>query len=67
LRPWIKTLDYIEKKASLVYAYFNNQYHARAHLNVVQLLEMRGDINNNDLKKAKARAERYAERTTMKS
>lgn len=58
LRLWLAKLEEMEKKVPVVYAYFNNHYHAGAPNNVLQLLEMRGDINEFQ-KKVKARADRH--------
>jgi uncharacterized protein YecE (DUF72 family) len=57
LRPWLDKLEDMEEKVPVVYAYFNNHYHASAPANLLQLLEMRGEISDAQ-KKVKARGER---------
>jgi uncharacterized protein YecE (DUF72 family) len=57
LRPWLPKLQDLEQKAPVVYAYFNNHYRAGAPDNLLQLLEMRGDLTGAQ-QKAKARSER---------
>jgi uncharacterized protein YecE (DUF72 family) len=47
----------MEEKVPVVYAYFNNHYHASVPANLLQLLEMRGEISDAQ-KKVKARGER---------
>lgn len=61
LRPWLKKLDKISKDVPLTYAYFNNHYNANAPANLLQLLEMRGELGDTQ-KKALARAARYSRR-----
>jgi uncharacterized protein YecE (DUF72 family) len=57
LRPWIGKLDLIGKKVPLTYAYFNNHYAANAPANLLQLLEMKGELTESQ-QKALARADR---------
>jgi uncharacterized protein YecE (DUF72 family) len=49
----------------VVYAYFNNHYNAGAPNNLLQLLEMRGDMTDAQ-KKAMARAERHGRKRAVK-
>jgi uncharacterized protein YecE (DUF72 family) len=65
LRPWIGSLDDIEAKVPVVYAYFNNHYHAGAPVNALQLLEMKGTIIDVQ-RKAKARIERDLRKRSTK-
>jgi uncharacterized protein YecE (DUF72 family) len=65
LRPWIGKLEEMEKKVPVVYAYFNNHYRAGAPTNLLQLLEMRGELTNAQ-KKVKARAERHERKRAVK-
>jgi uncharacterized protein YecE (DUF72 family) len=62
LRPWLGKLKIMEEKVPVVYAYFNN---TGAPANLLQLLEMRGDMTEAQ-KKAKARAERHERKKVMK-
>jgi uncharacterized protein YecE (DUF72 family) len=63
LRPWLVKLKELEEEVPLVYAYFNN--HTGAPANLLQLLEMRGDITEAQ-KKVKARAERQERKKAVK-
>jgi uncharacterized protein YecE (DUF72 family) len=65
LRPWLAKLECIEEKVPAVYAYFNNHYHAGAPTNLLQLLEMRGELTDAQ-KKAKARADRHERKKVIK-
>lgn len=62
LRPWLGKLEGMEEKVPVVYAYFNN---TGAPANLLQLLEMSGDITDVQ-KKAKARAERHERKKAVK-
>lgn len=46
LHPWLAKLTGLEEKVSVVYAYFNNHYHANAPGNLLQLTEMRGELTD---------------------
>lgn len=61
LRPWLAKLAILEEKVPIVYAYFNNHYHANAPDNLLQLLEMRNELTDTQ-KKVMARSERYRRR-----
>ncbi|TLY09104.1 MAG: DUF72 domain-containing protein [Thaumarchaeota archaeon] len=65
LRPWLAKLQVMEEKVPVVYAYFNNHYRADAPTNLLQLLEMRGEITDAQ-KKVKARRERYERKNTIR-
>lgn len=65
LRPWLARLEGLEEKVPVVYAYFNNHYRAGAPNNLLQLLEMRGEITDPQ-KKVKERAERRARKAVKK-
>ncbi len=65
LRPWLTKLQTMEEKVPVVYAYFNNHYHAGAPTNLLQLLEMRGEMTDAQ-KKVKARAERHERKKAVK-
>jgi uncharacterized protein YecE (DUF72 family) len=65
MRPWLDLLRELEEKVPVIYAYFNNHYHASAPINLLQLLDMSGEINDPQ-KKVKARAERYQRRKAIK-
>ena len=65
LRPWLAKLQVMEEKVTVVYAYFNNYYRADAPTNLLQLLEMRGEITDAQ-KKVKARRERYERKNTIR-
>jgi uncharacterized protein YecE (DUF72 family) len=65
LRPWLAKLQVMEEKVPVVYAYFNNHYRADAPTNLLQLLEMTGDLTDAQ-KKVKARRERYERRKAIK-
>lgn len=54
LPPWLGKLGEMEEKVPVVYAYFNN--HTGTPGNLLQLLEMRGEISNAQMK-VRARAE----------
>lgn len=58
LRLWLAKLKDLEQKVEVVYAYFNNHYRANAPDNLLQLLEMRGELTDTQ-KKVQARSERY--------
>lgn len=58
LRPWIEKLNDIEGQVPVVYAYFNNHYHAGAPTNLLQLLEMRGELTEAQ-RKVRSRIERH--------
>jgi uncharacterized protein YecE (DUF72 family) len=62
LHPWLGRLKIMEEKVAVVYAYFNN---TGAPANLLQLLEMRGDMTKAQ-KKAKARVERHERKKVMK-
>lgn len=65
LRQWLANLQVIEENVPLVYAYFNNHYRADAPTNLLQLLEMTGDLTDTQ-KKVKARRERYEQKKAVK-
>jgi uncharacterized protein YecE (DUF72 family) len=65
LRSWLDKLEVMEEKVPLVYAYFNNHYHASAPTNLLQLLEMKGDMTDAQ-KKARDRAERRGRKMAMR-
>ena len=65
LQPWIGKLKGIEEKVPVVYAYFNNHYRASAPINALQLLEMKGIINDAQ-RKIEARIERHSRRKAVK-
>lgn len=65
LHQWLGKLESMEDKASVVYAYFNNHYHASAPFNLLQLLEMRGGMTEAQ-SKAKTRAERHERKKAVK-
>jgi len=65
LRQWLANLQVIEENVPLVYAYFNNHYRADASTNLLQLLEMIGDLTDTQ-KKVKARRERYERKKSVK-
>ena len=65
LRQWLANLQVIEENVPLVYAYFNNHYRADAPTNLLQLLEMIGDLTDTQ-KKVKARRERYERKKSVK-
>lgn len=58
LRPWLAKLAELEEKVPVVYAYFNNHYHANAPDNLLQLLELRDGLTEVQ-KKVMARSKRY--------
>lgn len=62
LRPWVAKLQGLEGQVPVVYAYFNNHYRAGAPDNLLQLLEMRGELTEAQ-EKVKARSERRKRRT----
>jgi uncharacterized protein YecE (DUF72 family) len=62
LRPWLGKLEDIKENVPVVYAYFAN--HTGAPANLLQPLEMRGDITESQ-KKAMARAERHDRKKAM--
>lgn len=62
LRPWLRKLEEMEEKVPVIYAYFNN---TGAPSNLLQLLEMRGDMTDVQ-KKANARAERNQRKRAVK-
>lgn len=61
LHPWLAKLTGLEEKVPVVYAYFNNHYHANAPDNLLQLTEMRGELTDAQ-KKVMARSARYRRR-----
>ncbi|HEX7032325.1 MAG TPA: DUF72 domain-containing protein [Nitrososphaera sp.] len=61
LRPWLARLANLEEKVPVVYAYFNNHYHANAPDNLLKLLEMRDELTETQ-KKVIARSKRYSRR-----
>lgn len=61
LRPWLAKLAGLEEKVPVVYAYFNNHYRAAAPDNLLQLLEMRGELTEAQ-RKAMARSDRHRRR-----
>lgn len=63
LRPWLAKLEDMEEKVPVVYAYFNN--HTGAPANLLQLLDMRGEMTDAQ-KKAKTRAERHKRKKAVK-
>jgi uncharacterized protein YecE (DUF72 family) len=63
LRPWLAKLEYMEERVPVVYAYFNN--HTGATTNLLQLLEMRGEITDAQTK-VRARAERHERKKAVK-
>lgn len=63
LRPWLGKLEDMKEDVPVVYAYFAN--HTGAPANLLQLLEMKGDITESQ-KKAIARAERNERKKAMK-
>ena len=65
LRQWLANLQVIEENVPLVYAYFNNHSRADAPTNLLQLLEMIGDLTDTQ-KKVKARRERYERKKSVK-
>lgn len=65
LRQWLANLQVIEENVPLVYAYFNNHYRADSPTNLLQLLEMTGDLTDTQ-KKVKARRERYEQKKAVK-
>jgi uncharacterized protein YecE (DUF72 family) len=62
LCPWVTKLKEMEEKVQLVYAYFNN---TGAPTNLLQLLDMRGEITDTQ-RKAKVRAERHQHKAMKK-
>jgi uncharacterized protein YecE (DUF72 family) len=66
LRPWVSKLREIESKAKMVYAYFNNHYHANAPVNALQFLEMAGAITEAQ-SQLRARIEKRTRRGGAKS
>jgi uncharacterized protein YecE (DUF72 family) len=65
MRPWLAELRCMEEKIPVVYAYFNNHYRAGAPNNLLQLLDMRGEITD-DQRKVKARLERDERRKAVR-
>jgi uncharacterized protein YecE (DUF72 family) len=64
LRPWLEKLSQIESHVPMTYAYFNNHYGGNAPANLLQLISMRGEIADAQLKAA-ARAERFFKKETV--
>ena len=61
LSAWKRTIDEIEDRVPKVYAYFNNHYGANAPSNLLTLLEMRGELSDEQGKVMK-RAQRFQAR-----
>lgn len=57
LRPWLAKLKDLEEKVQIVYTYFDNHSRAGAPNNLLQMLEMRGELTEAQ-KKIQARSER---------
>lgn len=66
LKSWIKNLNDLEEKASVIYAYFNNHYHADGPYNALQMLEMKG-VATDIQKRIKSRIEQHMRRAIGKT
>lgn len=64
LRPWLGKLNEIESQVPVTYAYFNNHYGGNAPANLLQLIDMRGELGDAQ-RKAMARADRFFKRETV--
>jgi uncharacterized protein YecE (DUF72 family) len=64
LRPWLEKLGQVESQVPVTYAYFNNHYGGNAPANLLQLIGMRGEMVDAQLKAA-ARAERFFKKETV--
>ena len=64
LRPWLGKLNQIESQVPVTYAYFNNHYGGNAPWNLLQLIDMGGELLDAQ-RKAMARADRFFKRETV--
>ena len=65
LKPWIPKLKYVSDNTKEIHGYFNNHFHGYAVQNCLQIIEMLGLINPEQLK-VKNHVDRYLEKKLTK-